>query len=68
MARRFNSIESTADQAEAMVQQGRWVDAERQRRALDIVGDATLVQKKVQPPTSPPPTDPATSRKMKVQR
>jgi hypothetical protein len=42
--------------------------AERQRRALDIVGDATRVQKKVQPPTSPPPTDPATSRKLKVQR
>jgi hypothetical protein len=42
--------------------------AERQRRALDIVGDATRVQKKVQPPSSPPPTDPATSRKMKVQR
>ena len=34
MARRFNSIESTADQAEAMVQQGRWVDAERHYREL----------------------------------
>jgi hypothetical protein len=35
MARRtFNSIESTADQAEAMVQQGRWSDAERQYREL----------------------------------
>lgn len=42
--------------------------AERQRRALDIVGDATRVPKVVQPPASPPPTDPATSRKMKVQR
>ena len=35
MARRiFNSIESTADQAEAMVQQGRWIDAERHYREL----------------------------------
>lgn len=35
MARRtFNTIESTQDQAEAMVQQGRWVDAERQYREL----------------------------------
>jgi len=34
MARRFSSIESTADQAEAMVQQGRWVDAERHYREL----------------------------------
>lgn len=35
MARRtFNSIESTADQAEAMVQQGRWADAERHYREL----------------------------------
>ncbi|MEO8705882.1 MAG: hypothetical protein ABI867_37975, partial [Kofleriaceae bacterium] len=35
MARRtFNSIESTADQAEAFVQQGRWVDAERHYREL----------------------------------
>jgi hypothetical protein len=35
MARRtFNSIESTADQAEALVQQGRWVDAERHYREL----------------------------------
>jgi len=42
--------------------------AERQRRALDIVGDATRTQKKVHPPSSPPPTDPAVSRKMKVQR
>ena len=42
--------------------------AERQRRALDIVGDATRVQKVVQPPAAPPPTDPATSRKLKVQR
>jgi tetratricopeptide (TPR) repeat protein len=35
MARRtFNSIESTADQAEAFVQQGRWVEAERHYREL----------------------------------
>jgi hypothetical protein len=35
MARRtFNSIESTADQAEALVQQGRWIDAERHYREL----------------------------------
>jgi hypothetical protein len=35
MARRtFNSIESTADQAEALVQQGRWSDAERHYREL----------------------------------
>src|ERR1041384_4010577 len=35
MARRtFNSIESTADQADAMVQQGRWVEAERNYREL----------------------------------
>ena len=35
MARRtFNSIESTADQAEAFAQQGRWVDAERHYREL----------------------------------
>ncbi|MBL0212824.1 MAG: HEAT repeat domain-containing protein [Myxococcales bacterium] len=35
MARRtFNSIESTADQAEALVQQGRWGDAERHYREL----------------------------------
>ncbi len=35
MARRtFNSIESTADQAEALVQQGRWADAERHYREL----------------------------------
>src|SRR6188474_3819879 len=35
MARRpFSSIESTTDQAEAMVQQGRWVDAERHYREL----------------------------------
>jgi tetratricopeptide (TPR) repeat protein len=32
--RTFNSIESTADQAEALVQQGRWVDAERHYREL----------------------------------
>jgi hypothetical protein len=35
MARRtFNSIESTADQAEAFAQQGRWVEAERHYREL----------------------------------
>jgi hypothetical protein len=35
MARRtFNSIESTADQADAMVQQGRWAEAERNYREL----------------------------------
>ncbi len=35
MARRtFNSIESTADQAEALVQQGRWGEAERHYREL----------------------------------
>ena len=35
MARRtFNSIESTADQAEAFVQQGRWLEAERHYREL----------------------------------
>ncbi|MCX5741433.1 MAG: HEAT repeat domain-containing protein [Proteobacteria bacterium] len=35
MARRaFNSIETTADQAEAMVQQGRWAEAERNYREL----------------------------------
>jgi HEAT repeat protein len=34
VARRFNSIESTADQAEAMVQQGRWSEAERHYREL----------------------------------
>jgi tetratricopeptide (TPR) repeat protein len=34
MARKFNSIESTAVEAEAMVQQGRWVDAERHYREL----------------------------------
>ena len=35
MARRtFNSIESTADQAEALVQQGKWADAERHYREL----------------------------------
>jgi len=32
--RTFNSIESTADQAEALVQQGRWAEAERHYREL----------------------------------
>src|SRR3977135_1200953 len=41
MARRFNSIESTADQAEAMVQQGRWADAERHYR--DLIGHAHVI-------------------------
>src|SRR5262249_29637064 len=41
MARRFNSIESTADQAEAMVQQGRWVDAERHYR--DLIGQTHVI-------------------------
>ncbi len=34
MARRFNLPETTADQAEAMVQQGRWAEAERNYREL----------------------------------
>ena len=35
MARRtFNSIETTADQAEAMLQQGKWIEAERHYREL----------------------------------
>ena len=34
MARRFNLPETTADQADAMVQQGRWVEAERNYREL----------------------------------
>ncbi|TMQ07891.1 MAG: hypothetical protein E6J90_41985 [Deltaproteobacteria bacterium] len=41
MARRFNSIESTADQAEAMVQQGRWIDAERHYR--DLIGQTHVI-------------------------
>src|SRR5712691_8352407 len=32
--RTFNSIESTADQAEAFVNQGRWIEAERHYREL----------------------------------
>jgi hypothetical protein len=32
--RTFNSIESTADQADALVQQGRWAEAERHYREL----------------------------------
>src|SRR5712691_2100591 len=32
--RTFNSIESTADQAEAFVEQGRWLEAERHYREL----------------------------------
>jgi hypothetical protein len=42
MARRtFNSIESTADQAEAMVQQGRWAEAERHYR--DLIGQTHVI-------------------------
>jgi hypothetical protein len=42
MARRtFNSIESTADQAEALVQQGRWVEAERHYR--DLIGQTHVI-------------------------
>jgi tetratricopeptide (TPR) repeat protein len=41
MARRFNSIESTADQAEAMVQQGRWLEAERHYR--DLIGQTHVI-------------------------
>ncbi len=42
MARRpFNSIESTADQAEAMVQQGRWIEAERHYR--DLIGQTHVI-------------------------
>ncbi len=42
--------------------------AERQRRALNIVGDATREAKKQQPSANPPTTDPATSRRMNVVR
>lgn len=42
MARRtFNSIESTSDQAEAFVQQGRWIDAERHYR--DLIGQTHVI-------------------------
>ena len=42
MARRtFNSIESTADQAEAMVQQGKWAEAERHYR--DLIGQTHVI-------------------------
>ncbi len=42
MARRtFNSIESTADQADALVQQGRWGDAERHYR--DLIGQTHVI-------------------------
>src|SRR6185503_3587698 len=42
MARRtFNSIESTADQAEAFAQQGRWADAERHYR--DLIGQTHVI-------------------------
>jgi hypothetical protein len=39
--RTFNSIESTADQAEAMVQQGRWAEAERHYR--DLIGQTHVI-------------------------
>jgi hypothetical protein len=42
MARRtFNSIESTADQAEAFVNQGRWAEAERHYR--DLIGQTHVI-------------------------
>lgn len=42
MARRtFNSIESTADQAEALAQQGRWAEAERHYR--DLIGQTHVI-------------------------
>ncbi len=42
MARRtFNSIESTVDQADAMVQQGRWAEAERHYR--DLIGQTHVI-------------------------
>src|SRR5688572_2983533 len=42
MARRtFNSIESTADQAEAFVQQGRWHEAEKHYR--DLIGQTHVI-------------------------
>ena len=40
--------------------------AERQRRALDIVGDAATTVKKVAPSVAPATTDAATSRRIKV--
>jgi hypothetical protein len=39
--------------------------AERQRRALDIIDNATSVKKVAQPPATPASTDPAVSRRMK---
>jgi hypothetical protein len=39
--RTFNSIESTADQAEAFAQQGRWADAERHYR--DLIGQTHVI-------------------------
>ncbi len=42
MARKtFNSIESTADQAEAFVQQGKWAEAERHYR--DLIGQTHVI-------------------------
>src|ERR1043165_8443847 len=42
MARRTcNSIESTADQAEAMAQQGRWAEAERHYR--ELIGQTLVI-------------------------
>jgi hypothetical protein len=42
--------------------------AERQRRALDIVGDATKARKATATASETPPTDPAVSRRMNVVR
>lgn len=39
--RRFNSIESTADTADALVQQGRWAEAERHYR--DLIGQTHVI-------------------------
>jgi hypothetical protein len=39
--RTFNSIESTADQADALVQQGRWAEAERHYR--DLIGQTHVI-------------------------
>src|ERR1700749_3383274 len=41
MAKRFNSIESTADQAEGMGQKGRWAEAERHYR--DLIGQTHVI-------------------------
>lgn len=41
MARRFNSLESTSVQAEAMVEQGRWGEAERHYR--ELIGQTHII-------------------------